>query len=100
MDDPDHGLRGAQFARSLNGSLFHLDDQRFALLDYACTWHTDVDHSNDPTIGTCWDADRLDLGRVGMIPNRNLMSTDFGKLIADTGSIYPFIKELETETKS
>ena len=100
MDDPDHGLRGAQFARSLNGSLFYLDDQRFALLDYACTWHTDVDHSNDPTIGTCWDADRLDLGRVGMIPNRNLMSTDFGKLIADTGSIYPFIKELETETKS
>jgi uncharacterized protein len=99
MDDPDHGLRGAQYAKSLNGFLFDLDEQRLALLDYACTWHTDVDHSDNPTIGTCWDADRLDLGRVGMIPNRNLMSTEFGKLIADTGTIYPFIKEIETETK-
>jgi uncharacterized protein len=93
MTDPEHGLRGALYARSLKGSLFDIDDYRFDLLDYACTWHTDIDHSDDPTIGSCWDADRLDLGRVGMIPNRRLMSTDFGKLIADTGTIYPFIKQ-------
>jgi len=97
MTDPEHGLRGAQYARTLKGSLFDLDDRRFALLDYACTWHTDIDHSDDPTIGSCWDADRLDLGRVGMIPNRNLMSTDFGKLIADTGTIFPFIKQTEQD---
>jgi uncharacterized protein len=93
MTDPDHGLRGAQYARTLRGSLFELDDDRFELLAYACTWHTDRDRSDDPTVGTCWDADRLDLGRVGMIPNARLMSTDFGKLIADTGTIYPFIKD-------
>jgi uncharacterized protein len=95
MTDPDHGLRGAQYAKSLKGTLFDLDDHRFSLLDYACTWHTDIDHSDDPTIGSCWDADRLDLGRVGIIPSRNLMSTDFGKLIADTGTIYPFVKKTE-----
>jgi uncharacterized protein len=28
------------------------------------------------TIGCCWDADRLDLGRVGIEPDPELMSTD------------------------
>ena len=40
-----------------------------------------VDHANglvsaDPTIGTCWDADRLHLPRVGIRPRRELVSTE------------------------
>jgi uncharacterized protein len=68
-----------------------LDDVSFALLEEACIWHTDRDFSDNPTIGTCWDADRLDLGRVGMIPNPKFMSTPFGKEIAEVGSIQPFL---------
>jgi uncharacterized protein len=89
--DEGHGARGAAYASELRAELSGLDERRFGLLRYACTWHTDEEHSEDPTIGTCWDADRLDLGRVGIIPDAAFMSTAFGKQIAQAGSIYPFL---------
>jgi uncharacterized protein len=66
--DYDHGLRGGEFARSLRGTLIHLDDARFELLHEACRLHTVARTTSDPTLGACWDADRLDLGRVGLVP--------------------------------
>lgn len=89
--DDGHGARGALYAENLRGNGFTLDDNRFELLRYACVWHTDGKHHDDPTIGTCWDADRLDLGRVGIIPQADFMSTAFGKKIAACGTIYPFL---------
>ncbi|MCB1209951.1 MAG: hypothetical protein KDK97_11515 [Verrucomicrobiales bacterium] len=89
--DPDHGRRGADFATSVRGKWFDLPDDDFALLQYACIWHTDGHHHKDPTIGTCWDADRLDLGRVGMIPDPAYMSTPFGAEIAAHGVIQPWL---------
>lgn len=89
--DPRHGRRGAALAAEMRGKHFELDDAAFATLIYACTWHTDEAQNDDPTIGTCFDADRLDLGRVGIIPHRDYMSTAFGRIIADTGSIQPFL---------
>ncbi len=89
--DEGHGARGAEYATSLRGTAFELPDDRFELLHYACVWHTDSEHHEDPTIATCWDADRLDLGRVGVIPNAAFMSTDFGREIAACGSIQPFL---------
>lgn len=62
-----HGLRGAELARSLRGSLVHLDDRRFDLLFEACRLHTDGITTGDETLLACWDADRLDLGRVGIV---------------------------------
>ncbi|MGB5446898.1 MAG: hypothetical protein WBM99_15485, partial [Psychromonas sp.] len=35
--------------------------------------------STDPTIGTCWDADRLDLGRYGIYPKAQFLSTEAAK---------------------
>jgi len=75
-DDDGHGLRGGEFARSLRGSLVHLDDTRFALLYEACRLHTDGLTDGDPTLLACWDADRLDLGRAGITPRRDLLCTD------------------------
>ena len=89
--DPQHGARGAAYAASLRGLHFELDDERMALLEYACIWHTDGKHHADPTIGTCWDADRLDIGRVGFPPGADFMSTAFGQEIARAGTIYPFL---------
>jgi len=83
--DPAHGLRGAEFAASLRGILFDIADDRFAILHAACAGHTDGLHHEDPTIGTCWDADRLDLGRVGAKPQTKFMSTDFGRDLATHG---------------
>jgi uncharacterized protein len=73
--DLRHGQRGAQFAQTLNGSLFHLPKNLFELLYIACERHTvDVTHE-DVTMQTCFDADRLDLGRVGIIPDPDLLCT-------------------------
>ncbi len=65
--DPDHGRRGADLAAKMRGSLFDLPDLEFQLLYDACAGHTDGRTQADITIQTCWDADRLDLGRVGMM---------------------------------
>lgn len=89
--DPHHGRRGAEFAARVRGSWFQLPDDEFELLHYACVWHTDGHHHDNTTIGTCWDADRLDLGRVGMIPDPDFMSTEFGAEIATHGVIQPWI---------
>ena len=67
--DPGHGERGGLFARSLRGTLIHLPDHDFDLLFEACRLHTDGLTAGDVTLQTCWDADRLDLGRVGITPD-------------------------------
>jgi uncharacterized protein len=63
--DPSHGIRGASLAADLHGKLFQLDEDDFDLLFVACVGHMDHLADDDPTVQTCWDADRLDLGRVG-----------------------------------
>jgi len=74
--DDGHGLRGGEFARSLRGTLVHLDDARFDLLFEACRLHTDGLTQGDPTLQACWDADRLDLARVGIRPVPQRLCTD------------------------
>lgn len=90
--DDTHGARGAAHAKNLRGVLFELSDKHFELLTHACTWHTHGRLSDKPTIGTCWDADRLDLGRVGMRPEAGYMSTELGRKIAAHGSVEAFIQ--------
>ena len=77
--DPDHGRRGADFAESLRGSHFELSDEDFALLYVACSDHADGFTEGEITVRTCWDADRLDLGRVGIWPETHLLCTDAAK---------------------
>jgi uncharacterized protein len=62
--DPLHGPRAADMLDEIVGTLFTLEPDRLELLEYAIRHHTGGKISDDPTIGTCWDADRLDLGRV------------------------------------
>ncbi len=92
--DEGHGYRGGELARSLRGELVHLDDARFELLYEACRLHTDGLTTADATLGTCWDADRLDLGRVGATPHTDLLSTEAArKLIrwADRRAVANFV---------
>ena len=77
--DPDHGARAAVFAQSLNGSVFTLPAQDLEILVEACQGHTHGRTSDDVTVQTCWDADRLDIGRVGIIPHGRYMSTEAGR---------------------
>lgn len=82
-EDPGHGPRAAQYASSLRGQgLLDLPDNEFELLDFACRWHTSGQLSSNPSIATCFDADRLDLSRVGVQPKAEYMSTAAGKELA------------------
>lgn len=73
--DPEHGYRGARLAESLRGNLFYLPDEEFNLLFIACSLHTKVKTHTDKTIQTCFDADRLDLGRIGKNPDPKFLCT-------------------------
>ncbi len=78
--DPEHGKRGAELARTMrDAGEFELEEARLLKLEAACTYHDKGGVSEDPTIGTCWDADRLNLGRVGIKPNPALLSTSSAK---------------------
>jgi uncharacterized protein len=47
----------------------------------ACALHTDGHTTGDPTLLACWDADRLDLGRVGIVPKPKLLCTDMARAL-------------------
>lgn len=87
--DPGHGERAAELHTFLQRYVLpdsfpefglNADDKR--KLHVALVEHDLGLLSYDPSIGTCWDADRLDLIRVGRIPDPSLMSTDTGKMLA------------------
>ncbi len=74
--DPGHGRRGAELAAQLRDDLFRLTDAQFDRLYHACKEHTAGKTEGDLTVRTCWDADRLDLGRVGIWPHPRKLCTD------------------------
>ena len=77
--DAEHGARGAEFARQLRGTYFELSDDEFDLLYIACRDHTNGQTEADVTIQACWDADRLDLGRVWIRPDPDRLCTSYAK---------------------
>jgi uncharacterized protein len=78
--DPLHGPRAAVFARSLHErGLIVLPPARLRTLCHACEEHTGGTVSDEPTVGACWDADRLNLWRVGMRPDPRWLSTNAAK---------------------
>ncbi len=74
--DPQHGPRAAAFATELHAEgLLGTTPAQLETLRYACFEHTNGLVSSDPTVGACWDADRLDLPRVWIEPDPALFST-------------------------
>lgn len=72
--DRGHGQRGGELAKKFRGTCFDCTDVQMQLLVDACSRHEYGETSTDPTIGVCWDADRLDLDRVGIWPTERYMS--------------------------
>ncbi len=73
--DPQHGPRAAAYAAQLWGQVFELNESDFRLLQRACEGHTQEHTHPNITVQTCWDSDRLDLGRVGIQPHPNRLCT-------------------------
>ena len=82
--DIGHGPRAAVFAKR-NRDIIPLDDTQFKQLINACKGHTSGNRPECITINTCWDADRLDLGRVGITPDASRLHDMEAKRIADEG---------------
>jgi uncharacterized protein len=82
--DLDHGDRSAEFVKELRetGKLDFLTVTQYSQLWAACLFHARGGVEDDPTIGACFDADRIELIRVGIVPKIELMSTPMGKRIA------------------
>ena len=79
-EDLQHGTRAAENLTALRGSLLsELSDEEFELLCKACELHTVCHRTGNITIDTCFDADRLDLTRVGILPRPSRMATPFLK---------------------
>jgi uncharacterized protein len=74
--DPGHGARAAEWTRELaaDGTLV-LEPGRLDVLCRAIELHTDGLVTDEPTVGACWDADRLHLPRVSIQPDPARFST-------------------------
>ena len=77
--DPEHGHRAAHYAQTLRGVWFDVSDNEMELLTEALTYHSDGYTEGDITVQVCWDADRLDLGRVGLRPRADRLCTKTAK---------------------
>jgi uncharacterized protein len=80
MDDADHGRRAAREAPALlQKAGVKMGMTQLGKLQAAIAGHADGRTTDDPTIGACWDADRLDLIRVGIVPQKRFLSTTAAK---------------------
>jgi len=74
-EDPAHGLRSANLASMLRRKkLFTVTQDQMDKLFWAIRYHPEGMTSEDPTVAACWDADRLDLFRVGITPQARYFS--------------------------
>ncbi|MBT4958205.1 MAG: hypothetical protein HOM78_10465 [Candidatus Marinimicrobia bacterium] len=89
--DVKHGLWAAKFAK-YSRKMLDVTDVQIDQLYKACAGHTGGRNAPDVTIATCWDADRLDLGRVGVVPNSKYLFSDEAKRIAQDGDFVVLIK--------
>lgn len=90
--DPEHGLRAAHYIKTIVEQIF-LKPKQIDNLCTACLTHTHGSEAPNETVGTCWDADRLDLRRVGIQPHADYLTTEEAKRVAterDYASLYKF----------
>ncbi len=81
-EDPEHGPSAAKFLKE-HRDILALSDEQFNSLYHAVAGHTHGrKHIND-TVSTCWDADRLDIGRCGFRPKSEFLFSKEAKRIAD-----------------
>jgi uncharacterized protein len=75
-----HGVRSAKLIKNvLQPEYLHLPQEELRFLEIAVQRHTFGMRVADVTVMTCWDSDRLDLGRVGIIPHPSRLCTDAAK---------------------
>jgi uncharacterized protein len=78
--DYSHGPRAADFVADNRESLFaFLSDAQVRDLAEACRLHSDGHIEAAAQLQACWDADRLDLGRVNVRPKPQYLCTPYAR---------------------
>jgi uncharacterized protein len=85
LGDPRHGTRAVTFFRKLLPQLRIGPSDEYALV-VALSLHNAGNLADDPRVAVCWDADRLDYWRIGILPDGKYMTTAIAKRIASSAS--------------
>lgn len=78
-NDPEHGMRAAEYALDIRNKWIEATDDEMWLLIDALRNHSRDRLSDDVTVQACWDADRLDSGRHGLAPRANQLGLPYSK---------------------
>lgn len=102
--DEEHGRRSGMMVRAIenmNLPWWGLNHRQTMELAFACEEHTVArntpGHGYTLTQQVCFDADRLDLGRVGLWPDPEYLFTHRAKIMAsawNNGSLVPMLDQL------
>ena len=81
-EDKGHGLRSAQLLRQTQAQLWlGLQEGEFEELLGAIAQHSERHAQGSVTQQVCWDADRLDLWRVGTMPDPDRLYTEAARCL-------------------
>jgi len=80
--DPKHGPRAADYLLTYTPEAIGLCEEDQKRLALACRHHTYEIETDDATIRACWDCDRLDLVRIGVMVDPGRLFTETAKDIA------------------
>lgn len=94
-EDIEHGKRASALIDTIRHSqLYFLNDSQIAKLKRACELHTVEHRTGDITIDICFDADRMDLLRVGIRPLADRMATTKGAELVSNPAYAGFYAEI------
>lgn len=97
--DDEHGPRASKLIDTIRDTeLKELSDEQVAKLKRACELHTIQHRTGDMTIDICFDADRMDLLRVGIMPSPERMATKQGAdFVSDPYLYLEFYNKIDRE---
>ncbi len=79
--DRGHGPRAADFLKLFSPGDLGLTRAEKETLAFACRHHTHERVTEDPTVWACWDADRLDLPRIGVAVDPSRLFTESARRV-------------------
>lgn len=83
-EDKGHGERAAKWVAEQESLKVALSIETMHLLVTAVSLHDTFAKTSDPTIAACWDADKLDLRRVGVVLQPSDMNSKGGAGMLET----------------
>jgi len=98
--DINHGKRASRLIDTIRHTqLLNMTDERITMLKIACELHTIAHRTGDLTIDICFDADRMDLPRVGILPLPERMATTRGAELVANPYYEDFYRTFVRETE-